>query len=118
MPRCVSFVSAVVVLLSVTALAVSPPVKAQGATPVAIAAHPVVGLWRTAVSNPGDTPFTSLSTFHADGTYIEVLPDGTITSGVWRPTGERTADLILYLRLLRHRRPAGPRRGADQGGGR
>jgi hypothetical protein len=63
----------------------------------AMAGHPVVGLWRTTVSNQGAASFTSLSTFHADGTYTEVLPFGLVSSGVWRPTGERSATLTAYL---------------------
>ncbi len=63
----------------------------------AMAAHPVVGVWRTAVSNVGATPFSSISTFHADGAYTEVLPDGLVLTGLWRPTGERTAALTGYL---------------------
>ncbi len=59
--------------------------------------HPLIGLWRTVVSNTGAESFASLSTFHADGAYLEVLPDGTPSPGVWRPTGERTADLTFYV---------------------
>lgn len=76
------------------------PAVAQDATPpaeVAMATHPVVGVWRTAVSNQGDTPFSSLSTFHADGAYTEVLPDGLVLTGLWRPSGERTATVTGYL---------------------
>jgi hypothetical protein len=34
--------------------------------------------------------------FHADGTYSQEFADGSGLIGVWRPTGERTADLTLY----------------------
>ncbi len=67
----------------------------QGAT--AVADHPIVGVWRTTVSNQGDTPFSSLSTFHADGAYTEVLPDGLVLTGLWLPTGERSATVTGYL---------------------
>lgn len=97
MRRYTAFVSAIVVLLSLVAIAASPRAGAEDTSLADMAAHPVVGLWRTAVSNTGDTPFTSFSTFHADGTYLEILPDGTVTSGVWQPTGERTADVMLYV---------------------
>jgi hypothetical protein len=92
--------SIVVVLLGSVVARSRPPASAQEATPAsmaAMAAHPVVGMWRTAVSNEGGTPFTSLSTFHADGAYTEVLPDGTVSTGLWRPTGARTADLTFYV---------------------
>jgi hypothetical protein len=54
-------------------------------------------VWRTAVTNEGDTPFASLSTFHADGTYTEVLPDGGVLSGLWQPVDARTATVTAYL---------------------
>ena len=88
---------AAIMFLSVTAIAVALPAMAQNTNSAAMATHPVIGLWRTAVSNTGDAPFTSLSTFHADGTYTEVLPDGLMLSGVWQPTGERTAIVTSYV---------------------
>ena len=92
-----------VVLLSSAVMLSRPPAAAQEATPAGLAAmatHPVVGLWQTVVSNEGMEPFTSLSTFHADGTYTEVLPFGAVVSGVWQPTGERTAALTAYLNFF------------------
>jgi hypothetical protein len=77
--------------------------QAQDATPeamtsmMATATHPVVGIWRTTVTNQGDDPFSSLTTFHGDGTYTEVLPDGLVLTGLWQPTGERTAAVTGYL---------------------
>jgi hypothetical protein len=94
MQRLAILVSAFVVFSGVITFARGNAATAQDAT---MAAHPVVGLWRTVVSNTGAESFASLSTFHADGTYIEVLPDGTPSPGVWRPTGERTADLTFYV---------------------
>ena len=41
-----------------------------------------------------------LQIFHADGTYTEVLPTGSVLFGVWQPTGERTAALTLYENSL------------------
>ncbi|MFN8593128.1 MAG: hypothetical protein U0031_16860 [Thermomicrobiales bacterium] len=79
------------------ALTAAPRAGAADVTPAATATHPVVGLWRTVVSNTGDEPFASYSTFHADGTYSEVLPDGIVISGVWQPIGERTAEVTLYV---------------------
>ena len=98
----VSLSLAVVVLLG---LVVTSGVRtqAQDATPeampsmMATATHPVVGLWRTTVSNQGEASFSSLTTFHADGTYTEVLPNGLVLTGLWHPTGERTATLTAYL---------------------
>lgn len=103
--RLAVLVSVLVVLTGLVAYTrVIPSISAQDATSAgatgaqaATANHPVVGLWRTVVSNTGAEPFASLSTFHADGTYTEVLPDGPVLSGVWRPTGERTAIVTCYL---------------------
>jgi hypothetical protein len=100
MRRFAVLLSAVVVLLGSVVVLSQPLAVAQEATPAsmaAMAAHPVVGVWRTAVTNQGDDPFTSLSTFHADGTYTEVLPDGLVLTGLWQPTGERTATVTGYL---------------------
>ena len=96
----VSLLLAVVVLLGLVASGTRT--QAQDATPAAMtsmmatATHPVVGLWRTTVTNQGDDPFSSLTTFHADGTYTEVLPDGDVLTGLWQPTGERTAAVTAY----------------------
>jgi hypothetical protein len=100
MRRFAVLLSAVVVMLGSVVVLSRPPAVAQGATPSsmsAMAAHPIVGVWRTTVSNQGDTPFSSLSTFHADGTYTEVLPEGLVLTGLWQPTGERSAAVTGYL---------------------
>lgn len=97
MPRFAVLLSIVLVVLGSAVALTRPATSAQEASPTASTTHPVVGLWRTAVSNTGDAPFTSLSTFHADGTYTEVLPDGLTLSGVWEPTGERTASVTTYV---------------------
>jgi hypothetical protein len=66
----------------------------QGAT-ADMADHPVVGLWQNAVTGTGGMPWT-FSVYHADGTYHEWngLKLGSAL-GIWRPTGERTADLVF-----------------------
>ena len=98
MRRFTVLLSIVVVVLLGRAVVFSwPPAAAQEATPTGMATHPLVGLWRTVVTNQGDTPFASLSTFHADGTYTEVLPDGGVLSGLWQPVDERTATVTAYL---------------------
>ena len=62
----------------------------------AMADHPVVGLWRF-TNEVGDATFPSLGIFHADGTYVEDYPDASSFSlGLWRPTGERTAEVTVY----------------------
>jgi hypothetical protein len=66
----------------------------------ALAAHPAVGVWRNTIDLGDGITFPSLSLFHADGTYSEVLPDGSIVVGVWQSTGERTAELTQYSHYL------------------
>ena len=39
--------------------------------------------------------FPILAMFHGDGTYMEIYPWGAIFVGVWKPTGERTAEGTL-----------------------
>jgi len=67
-----------------------------------MAEHPVVGGWKLvngSFTGTEDT-FPSVAIFHADGTYMEVLPWGAVLVGVWAPTGERTADLTFLLNDL------------------
>jgi hypothetical protein len=55
-------------------------------------------MWRTTVTNTGAPPSISLTTFHADGTYLEVVQDGgLVVTGLWQPTGERTATVTAYV---------------------
>src|SRR3712207_264030 len=71
------------------------PAAAQEATPtgmVDMATHPVVGVWDSTGGLEGET-FPFLAIFRADGTYMEIYPWGAILTGVWRPTGERTAEV-------------------------
>jgi hypothetical protein len=67
---------------------------AQDAAPVD---HPVVGAWvfDTDAADPANAP--SYAAFHADGTYVEVHPLVGVGVGVWRATGERTADLTIVF---------------------
>ena len=93
----------VVVLLSSAAVLSRPSVVAQEATPsgtAAMASHPVVGGWRITVDLGAGMTSPDLQIFHADGTYTETLPHGSVLFGVWQPTGERTATLTLYQNEL------------------
>jgi hypothetical protein len=99
----VALVSVVVVLLSSAVLISRSPAFAQEATPTAMAAvtaHPVVGAWRWTIDVGGVATVPALATFHADGTYTQLNPDQSGLIGVWRSTGERTADLTLYSLYL------------------
>jgi len=103
MRRLVALVSVVVVLLSSAVVLSRPSVIAQDATSTAMAAmatHPVVGAWRWTIDVGGVATVPALATFHADGTYTQLLPDQSGLIGVWRSTGERTADLTLYSLYL------------------
>jgi hypothetical protein len=91
-----------VVLLGAAVVVQQPPAAAQEATPaatarMAMAAHPLVGAWQWS-NNPGD-PLASYTyaIFHDDGTYTEYDPALGVGIGVWRPTGERTADLTIVF---------------------
>jgi hypothetical protein len=66
---------------------------AQSATPDATSDHPIVGTWQKANDAPGPGVNSAYAIFHADGTYLEVDPNIGVGLGVWRATGERTADL-------------------------
>ena len=88
-----------VVLLSSAVVLSRPPAAAQEATPpgmAAMATHPVVGAWRLTIDLGGVATIPAHGLFHADGTYSQQFADGSGLIGVWRPTGERTADLTLY----------------------
>src|SRR5688572_9211519 len=62
-----------------------------------MATHPIVGFWQNRVTGPDaeKMPWT-FSLYHADGTYHEWngLDAGTAL-GIWRPVGERTAELLF-----------------------
>jgi hypothetical protein len=62
-----------------------------------MATHPVVGFWQNAVTGPdaAKMPWT-FSFYYADGTYYEWNGlDAGAALGIWRPAGERTADLMF-----------------------
>jgi hypothetical protein len=87
-----------VVLLSSAVMLSRPPAAAQEATPAGMAdmaTHPVVGTWEMSSELP-DFTFPFLAIFHADGTYLERYPWGAVFFGVWKPTGERTAEGTVY----------------------
>ena len=82
-----------VALLGPMILGARPGTGAQHATPDATAAHPVVGAWSTANDAPGPGVNTAYAIYHADGAYLEVDPNIGTGVGVWRATGERSAEL-------------------------
>lgn len=54
--------------------------------------NPIVGTWTISSKDPsGQVVPSTMMTFHADGTVIELDADGTILLGAWQATGERTA---------------------------
>jgi hypothetical protein len=63
-----------------------------------IAQHPIVGGWRCEnVIEPGQDVVVSYALFYADGTYVEVEPDGKVMIGVWRATGARSAAVTFFV---------------------
>ena len=93
----------VIVLLGSVVILSRPSAAAQEATPSGMAdmaSHPVVGGWRITVDLGAGVTSPDLQLFHADGTYTETLPNGSVLFGVWQPTGERTATLTLYENSL------------------
>jgi hypothetical protein len=91
----VSIIAAAVV--STVVLGARPAAVAQDATPTATVDHPIVGAWWTANDAPGPGVATAYAVFHADGTYLEVDPDIGVGVGVWRATGERSAELTYVF---------------------
>jgi hypothetical protein len=92
----------VVVLVSGVIATLGRGTAAQEATPdtaamMAMATHPLVGAWQWS-NNPGDpTASYTYAIFHDDGTYTEYDPNLGVGIGVWRPTGEHTADLTIVF---------------------
>ncbi len=88
------------------AMPFAAPSRAAQADTAAMTTHPVVGTWEFTGEVNGAT-FPILGTFHDDGTYQEVYPWGSLMVGVWKPTGERTAEGLIVIyeyiddRLLR-----------------
>ena len=101
MRRLVSLVSVVVLLSSAVAI-LRPPAAAQEATPdtaalMTMATHPLVGAWQWS-NNPNDPDASfTYAIFHDDGTYTEYDPAIGVGIGVWRPTGERSADVTIVF---------------------
>ena len=93
------FLVGVVVVASSVGVSLRSRVAAQDATPAATtwAEHPVVGTWWTANDAPGPGLETAYAVFHADGTYVEVDPNIGVGVGVWRVTGERSAELTYVF---------------------
>ncbi len=56
-----------------------------------LASHPLVGAWRL---DP-DPGVPTRVVFHADGTYVEIDPLQGTGIGMWRPTGQRSAEVIV-----------------------
>ena len=88
--------SVLVVALGTAIVLWQPTTLAQEATPTAMGNHPVVGAWQLENDTGGGDTFTSYAVFLPDGTYLEATYDGATLVGVWRATGERTADLTLF----------------------
>jgi hypothetical protein len=65
-----------------------------------LAAHPLVGAWRVtndpAEPNSSEPAEPSYYVFHADGTALTSTAVAGVGVGVWRPTGERTADRSVW----------------------
>jgi len=98
MRRIVIVVSMIVtVLVCMVELGARQAAVAQEATPTTTIDHPVVGAWWTANDAPGPGVETAYAIFHADGTYLEVDPNIGVGVGVWRSTGERSAELTYVF---------------------
>ena len=99
MRRLVISLSIMVVLLLSLVATLGRSAIAQEATPdaaatMAMATHPVVGGWQWENDAGDGTNIASYAVFHADGTYTEAYSYGVTLIGLWKPTGERTADLL------------------------
>ena len=95
--RRLAVVVLIVVLVGAVAAARGPRLAAQHATPTAPAGHPVVGGWAFDTDAADPSNALSYGAFHADGTYVELHPLVGVGIGVWRATGERTADLTIVF---------------------
>jgi hypothetical protein len=61
----------------------------------ATAGHPVVGLWSWHLAHMTPPGARSYAIFHADGTFVDANPFLHTGVGLWRATGERSADLLI-----------------------
>jgi hypothetical protein len=84
-------------VVGLIALGARPAAVAEGATPAAMVDHSVIGTWWTANDAPGPGVETAYVVFHADGTYLEVDPNIGVGVGVWRASGERSAELTYVF---------------------
>jgi hypothetical protein len=89
--------SSCLLVVTITALIARSTSTAQDTTPASTASHPIVGAWWTANDAPGPGVESAYVVFHADGTYVEVDPNIGVGVGVWRATGERSADLTYVF---------------------
>jgi hypothetical protein len=60
------------------------------------ASHLLAGVWQWNAS-PERPEQPSFAIFHADGSYTEWQMVAGQSIGIWRPTGERTADLLFVF---------------------
>jgi hypothetical protein len=81
--------------LGVAVAAHAAHASAQGAS-ADMATHPVVGLWQfNGTPDPALGPQPGFETYHADGTYFTWGGLNTgCAQGLWRPTGDRTAEVL------------------------
>jgi len=81
--------------LGVAVAAHAAHASAQGAS-ADVATHPVVGLWQFhGTPDPALGPQPGFETYHADGTYFTWGGLNTgCAQGLWRPTGDRTAEVL------------------------
>jgi hypothetical protein len=84
--------------VAVPATPVATPPATPAATAIAQAAarasHPVTGAWRWQ-----DGPAGTVGVFAPDGTYVEYSPTLGVGLGDWRPTGERSAELVVVYQV-------------------
>jgi hypothetical protein len=98
MRRIVVLVSiATAALVGLIVVGARPAAVAEEATPTTMVDHPVIGTWWTANDAPGPGVETAYVVFHTDGTYLEVDPNIGVGVGVWRATGERSAELTYVF---------------------
>ena len=60
------------------------------------AGHLLTGVWQWN-ADPGNPEQPSFAIFHADGSYTEWQMVAGQAIGIWRPTGERAADLLFVF---------------------
>ena len=97
MHRFVSLIPLGIVLTFAAAFTQGFPATAQNES--AMASHPVVGAW-TWVNGEGADAVPSVAQFHPDGTYIEVMPWGSVPLAVWEPTDENTVVVTQVINYL------------------